>query len=339
MKSNLSRTLIETVVRNTLKDMREDPDRNVRKLVDMALQFSDGRFQQEFFSIAQTMLQNENSPYYKIIHHVLSHTEQERLLTFGMNLGYNSCTFGARKIRENEQVFGCNIPWIVPLQINEKMSSAHQTRYQQLISEGELLGIFSWILYSQKPSEELLSLIKDHPDSVFFLFLESEKCSSSFLDKACELHNLMFIIRFEERNTWLCCELQNQGALYSVFTTYSEKNVDSILNGDLFYCSQQWNPILTILIAEPGCPDDIRRSVYQRTEQIHTEQQYATIPWELHYSNLRIDQIISDDTCSTYFDQEGNLCQWDGSISEHHLNIFRQNLITIFSEAFLKEDR
>jgi len=92
MENSMSRILIETVVRKTLKDMKEDPERGIRNLVDMALHFSNGRFQTNFFQVAQTMLKNENSPYYALLRNISSSVDAERLVTFGMNLGYNSCT-------------------------------------------------------------------------------------------------------------------------------------------------------------------------------------------------------------------------------------------------------
>lgn len=52
MTKNMSRLLVETVVRNALKSIRNDPERGVRNLIDMALQFSEGRFQKNFFTIA-----------------------------------------------------------------------------------------------------------------------------------------------------------------------------------------------------------------------------------------------------------------------------------------------
>ena len=61
MGNDISRILIETVVRKTLRDMKDSPERSTRNLVDMALHFSSGHFQREFFEMAQEMLQNEHS--------------------------------------------------------------------------------------------------------------------------------------------------------------------------------------------------------------------------------------------------------------------------------------
>ena len=67
MTAKTSRIIIKTFVRTALKDADESPERCTRNLVDMALHFSKGRFQQEFFEMARTMLNNDNSPYYPLI--------------------------------------------------------------------------------------------------------------------------------------------------------------------------------------------------------------------------------------------------------------------------------
>ena len=100
MTNSISRVLIETIVRKTLRDIEESPERSTRNLVDMALQFSNGRFQKYFLETARGMLENENSAYYALVRDAVGNIDHERLLNFGMNVGYNSCTSGARRIRE-----------------------------------------------------------------------------------------------------------------------------------------------------------------------------------------------------------------------------------------------
>ena len=89
MAANTTRILIETIVRKTLRDIQNAPERSVRNLVDMALNFSNGRFQKRFFEGAQQMLTNEHSAYYPLVRNVVSNVEHERLLRFGLNIGYN----------------------------------------------------------------------------------------------------------------------------------------------------------------------------------------------------------------------------------------------------------
>ena len=44
--------------------------------------------------MARAMLNNDNSPYYPLIEDTLRHMDKEKLIEFGMNLGYNGYTRG-----------------------------------------------------------------------------------------------------------------------------------------------------------------------------------------------------------------------------------------------------
>ena len=53
VKTDLTRVLVESTVRRTLKEMEGSPKRAVRNLVDLGLQFSSGRFQTRLLATAQ----------------------------------------------------------------------------------------------------------------------------------------------------------------------------------------------------------------------------------------------------------------------------------------------
>ena len=160
MENSMSRIIIETTVRQTLKGLKENPKRSIRNLVDMSLHFSEGRFQSHFFQTARTMLEHEDSAYYSLVEHSTSHIETEHLVKFGMNLGYNSCTWGAQRIRRNEQRLGFNIPWTVLFQMDDLQCLDHLFEYDSAITEGEQLGIYTWGLLSRTDPMALLPLIE-----------------------------------------------------------------------------------------------------------------------------------------------------------------------------------
>ena len=88
MKKDINWMLIESVVRRTVQKLHDSPEREIRNLIDLGLSFADGRFQRKFLKASQKMLRNEKSAYYPLIKDVVSHVDEERLVTFGMNLGY-----------------------------------------------------------------------------------------------------------------------------------------------------------------------------------------------------------------------------------------------------------
>lgn len=336
MENSMSRILIETVVRKTLKDMKENPERSIRNLVDMALHFSDGRFQKNFFRVAQTMLKNENSAYYALLRNTASSVDAERLVCFGMNLGYNSCTLGAKKIRENERELGCNIPWAVAFQIDRPQLSKRLPKYHTAVADGEKLGIYTWILFPQSHPQDMLPLILGHPDSAFFLFCDPNDMDNVFLDSISDVNNLMLVIRYEETAEALYAQIHDSGLLYSAYHAYSQEDTESIINGDLFYSIQQIHPVFTVLLAQSDCPEPLQRRIHQTVIQARNEQSYQTVPLEFYFDNCLIDKIISDDACSAWFDSYGNLYNQTAETDKAICNLFDVGLLASFQAAFPK---
>lgn len=335
MENNMSSLLVGTVVKKALRSIKEDPERCVRNLVDMALQFSAGRFQKRFFTAAQTMLQNENSGYYNLIRHSVVNADTDRLYTFGMNLGYNGCTVGANRIRKNEKKLNCRIPWTIILQLDPKQYASHVHEYHSLIRDGEALGIYTWMIFAQQQPETVLSLAAAHPDSAFVLFCEPEDVTSAFLDHASEIQNLMITVRYDvETSDGICSSLRDMGLLYSVWYQYDSSDAAQIVSGDLFSSTQQLHPYFTALVPNPECPDEVRQMVYQVVQKARSDRSYCTIPWELARDNCLVDSIISDDICSVYFDKDGNLCDGNGKLCCAHQNLFKSALADILFSAY-----
>ena len=109
----ITETMIDTALTRGLKEMEDDPKRTIRKLADMGKQFSTGRFQPKIFEIIQTLLENENSPYYDLLQYFLKHTDHNNAKRFGINIGYYSWTYYARTLREKAKEKGYSIPWSI----------------------------------------------------------------------------------------------------------------------------------------------------------------------------------------------------------------------------------
>ncbi len=333
-----SRILIETIVKKAFQNMQESPERNLRNLVDMALNFSEGRFQQHFFEVTQTMLQNEKSHYYGLIQDVTTHVDTERLLTLGMNVGYNSCTAGAQKIRELERSANCNIPWTIFLQINESLLQKRFTDYDRLISEGETLGIYSWMIFAEEPCTNLFPLAKKHPDSSFFLFCNTRNYILPFLDSISEIKNMMFVIRGGKDQKLICNILRSLEIPYSVYDFYTDENLPSILNGQYLTDAQNLHPIFACLIPSPECSYQAQNAVRHYISSTRNNQDFQLIASELTDDCITIDHIISDDTCFAFFDKNGQLYTLSNNQKTISCNLFQSSLFDIFKFAFPKSN-
>ena len=95
----ITKALLKTTIKKALAEIRKDPKRSVRNLVDLGLNFAEGCNQREIFDITQHYLSNENSAYFLLAERMANEIDHEKLTAFGLNFGYNGCTSGARILR------------------------------------------------------------------------------------------------------------------------------------------------------------------------------------------------------------------------------------------------
>lgn len=331
MGINTSRILIETIVKKTIREIRDSPERSIRNLVDIALHFSGGRFQHHFLQAAQAMLENERSPYYSLIQDLVAHLDSERILLFGMNLGYNSCTRGAQKIREIEERDGFHIPWMLSLQADSRSAP-----YSSVIDQGEELGVYAWMLFSNGQPQDALPLVSCHQDSAFFLFCSPRDITTAFLDSASELNNLMIAVRYDEDASDACSLMREAGLLYSVYYVYTAQDTETITGGELFCAAQQLHPVFTALLADRDCPIINREEIYAYVKQARNQQLFQTIPWEISYDSSYISGVISNDAHTAGFDEQGNLYTLCGCKPQEQFNLYQDSLRCILERAFPK---
>ncbi len=337
MREDTSRLLVETVARRYLREMRKNPERGIRNLMDMVLEFSEGRFQQSLFRAARTLLEKKDSAYYGLVRDTLSHVGDSRLITFGVNLGYNGCTAGARHIRENENRLGCRIPWIVTFQLEPEAFARHRLSYHMAIREGERLGIHCWILAAARRPQAFLELAARHPASAFFLFCPPGEISHPLREGLVPLENLMPVVRLEEQAGDVYAGLRDAGLLYSLYAPYHPENWEDIHSGRLFRRAQRHAPFFTVLAAGPSCSPALRQAVHRAVAGFRASQSFRTIPWELSQDNRLVDAIISDDACTALFNPHGRLCIRGDPFRPGTASLFQLRLPDIFQSCFGRE--
>lgn len=336
METNMPRVLIETIVKKALKEINDSPERSVRNLVDMALNFSEGRFQSRFFETAQTMLKNESSPYYELIRDTVAYVDAEHFAGFGINVGYNGCTVGAKKIRAAEEAQGFNVPWSISLCIDTQQFPDRQERYHRVIEQGEALGVYVWLLFAKGAPRELLTLPARHADSAFVLFCAPQDITPPFLDAAAALHNIMLAIRLADSTPQACDLAREKGLLYSVYHCYGAEDTAAITGGALLRATEQLHPIFTILLSDSECSDAARQQVYAYVKQARNEQQFQTLPWEAALDGSFVDSIISQNACSLGFDEAGQMITLYEKKPQDCFNLFHNDLPLILQRAFPK---
>lgn len=338
----MTKSLIEALARKTLRDMKDAPERSMRNFIDLGVLFMDGSFRDEFLKTVQELLQDEKSAYYQLAGDVVHHVEDEYLLTFGMNIGYEGCTLGASTIRKIEDAEGFDIPWSLYLEIDDETYGQRKRVYERSVRQGKRLGIHTYLLLSDRRHEKLLPMISENKDCNFVLFCDPETVTESMLDEMAHAYNLMLVIRYSgtsDAASRVCARLRRRRMLYSVYLQYT--NDDAVqLTEEYPWCeTQQLHPILTVLLPAESCSMATHRAVYHTVNSVRKAQKYATVPWDGYADNSYIDSVISKRSCVIGFDARGYLHTAERCKREPEFNLFEEKLKAILKRAFPKGKR
>ena len=333
MANSMNRILVTTIVKNAIHNLKKDPDRTTRNLIDMASRFADSRFQQQFYRQIQSMLQNESSAYYNLIRDSISRINEDTLLTFGMNLGYNGLYLGGNKIRNREKELGYGIPWTISLTIQDgRVFDPHH----KIIQQGEDMGIHSWYLFSDHAIHECISIACKHPESAFTIFCDTHEISGAILDIASECRNIALVIPFTKDTDIMCELLRLSGILYGIYFSYQESDFPAIASGELLEEMQQLYPVMCMFKPKFLCQTELRRQVYDWIVKTRMDQKHQTIPFDLYEDIKMVDSVISDGPIWVGFDEYGQLNTDNGVDRTYVLNIFVNDLPEILKRAFPK---
>lgn len=336
MDNSMIHSLIEALIRKALNEIQDNPQRSVRNLVDMALHFTKSGFQRHFFQTARTMLENENSGYYRLIPDAASVIDEEKLIEFGINIGYNSFIEGAKTIRNTEKRHGFNIPWNITFAIDGNDYLQDENRYDRIVQQGMELGIYTWMIYCTDKPAHIVHLAGKHRECAFILFCNPAEITHSLLDEAESVHNIMFAVQHTNHIEDACRLMRKRGVLYSVWYSYTDKDVPLILNGEYLADTDVLHPLFTAFACDKKCSPDAKQQVYQYICDTRNSQKYATVLWDFFSDTMYVDSIISDDCCSAFIDKNGYLYTYINKPVETGMNIFDKPVKDIFKQIFSK---
>lgn len=337
MNHSANQSIIEATVNSAIKRIQDDPERSMRNMVDMALMFCNGRFQKRFFESAQRMLENENSSFYRIIPDLIANVDSKRITNFGINLGYHSCTKGARIIRKAEKEQRCNVPWCITLETKNKIYNQEKENYFALIEQGQSLGIYTWFINPYSEMIPVLEIAEHFTDSAFIIYCQPTDITETMLDEFGEIYNVLFAVNYNDGIENACALLRKRRFLFSVVYKYEEQDADNILNHSLLYDLSSLHSVFSLFYADSECPLEMQKQVFEYVQNMRCEQSFPTIPFDMIYDIRFIDEIISEDAVSIYFDSKG-ICRTDLYTDNSIVcNIFHESLLNILKQLVPKE--
>lgn len=339
IRNDINIKMIQSAIDKGIADIEDDPKRGIRNLVDLANHFAKSPFQRDITSLMQSILVNLESPYYDLVLDLLANVDQEILKRFGINLAYKGWTYGAKKIRKNEEKFQTNIPWTLIFDLRKNIEdSLPKNDIEKIIKEGKELGIYTYNVFINN-LKGIHSIIEANLDCAFILFLPPSAIKSEDLRRINSYKNTCFSLYYEPGsdlqafNKSIQVLVQNK----SLFTIYSYAKEDY----SKYILSDNWIKDLhkkipfQIFIDPEGSDNKSLPKIQDYIFDSRTSQKYSIFLIDLYKDIARINMNISNKSSILTIKEDGYIYNNDLSYMTS-LNIRDLSLKEIFSN--IKEE-
>lgn len=326
MMQDINRTLIEAAVRKTLRKIPEAPEREIRNLVDLGMNFAASPYQRLFFRNLQKWLKNPDCPFYPMIQDLVQNVESDTLVRFGVNLGYNSFAKGTQAIRSMQKKRGFPIPWSLSFAINREEDLE---RLSEAIRQGVELNICTYYLRSGISPEQLVPLLKSQPDCSFFLFVQGSQITPGCAEAFRTAPNAVISV-LEDKDAPNACRILHQSRLlFAIHKTVS---------GDIAQNHSWVNAALSLhspfLLLFPEGSLEQQAAWHREIQEARISQRYPLLLLDAWQDRLEIHKRISKNGPLVLgFDAEGYLRTSQGVYRDEKYQLFHHPLETIFKNA------
>ena len=342
MNEKLSRILMEIAINRGLVDIESKSKRGIRNLVDLGDHFAKGRFQKDFYNIAQRMLANENSPYYELIFHTVQNVDHNILKTFGINIGFNSWTSGSKKIRQFEEEKGYNIPWTIIFDF-EKSGEAQFTssNVSRIIQEGKSFGIYSYFFFlgdNKDKFKELIEIFKSERDCAFILFVNPSILEEESILELKNIGNTIVSINIRNSSSYFNPKmdlLKKNKLLFGVHMVYYDEDTKAILEDNWIENVIKLNCTFAFLIPSADCSGKNIELTSKYVRYAKTSQKYPIFLIDFYEDIAHVDKTISGESClMELLKDETVILSYNKNVEKFNIN--NMSLKDIFSKRLKK---
>lgn len=227
----LNRSLIEIAVSQGIREIRQDTKRGLRRLSDLGQYFAGKRFSQNIFIQIHEALKQEDSRYYQLIQNCLDHIEEEALKTFGINIGYNSWTYGVGRIRQSIQEGKKPVPWFCEISYNGQKEEPSESlkKVSEIIKKKRQQGVYTYFLYPKQSfaeCPELIFLLDRYPDCAFVWFFQETDLTDAQLKVLKRHKNCLYLFPAVKKDGTpdleITSRMKKMKILYSYYYIYKE---------------------------------------------------------------------------------------------------------------------
>lgn len=344
MKPNKMKVaVVQAAVKKGIKDIKDEPKRGIRNLVEMGEMFATGRFQQDFFAMAINQLHDESSAYYRIVERVVKTTNEDTIATFGMNFGYNALTHGAAIIRGIEQSEGFNVPWCLMIELAAD-NIFPSVNIEGVIEQGKELGIYCYFLYIDAGYpwlEKLLDTLQARRDCAFIAFLHPTMITDAVCQSFSELHNTLPVLDMDGvSDEEMRSAIDGLSRVRSPFGGFSRRGVTKAadISPQILQRAEALELPGVVFIRTKKHRPQNEDDVYNQMIELRNNLDVPVLPIDLYGDLAHVDRIISTEACLAAIKRDGSfvLTNVDENVIVGGKNIHNTSLRQILKDAMPK---
>jgi hypothetical protein len=308
MRSEVTRLMVEVAVSQGIRDLRSQAHRRaLRNLVEHGGRYSRGPFQRKLFSMVQDMLRSDEHPYYELCSRAAQSIDERYLLTFGVNMGFESWTRGARMIRRLEEQNRCDIPWAITVELSDADGRAlPMESLLRLIDQGMTMGVMSYFLFDPLMRLDVMRTICDlYPKCALLAFYPDEKLDDSALDQLEGTDNLMLVAVRGEGDFVSPSALRRHKRIYGLCRRYDDASARALMRSGDLRCPGDPDCVMPFFLPEPSCSAQVRAQFNQALMTCKDHPTQPLFPVDLSADLQWIDRIISTDDCALSLRADG----------------------------------
>ncbi|MDD5944486.1 MAG: hypothetical protein PUD43_02030 [Clostridia bacterium] len=313
-RERMVRAMLDALVDKAINDIKDDPERGFRNVVDLALGFNGGHFSKTLFEMIQKMLSDETSAYYRLIKTISNDVANSYFKGFTMNVGFNSCSKGAKIIRRNEKELGLSIPWCISF--GTSCGELWPEFSKNVVSQSKELGVYLYSIYNNVVfSPSSIELYKSNSDCAFILFADASEITDENINLLNNIDNILISIRGKdaEKLNRAANVLRNHGRFFSYHVVYKDDNYEELLSPASLKSMEYYTNSFVFFIPDFSCGEEAHCITKKAVKKLRDEQRYAFVPIDMKADVKDIDKVISESSVSIIFSNDGNLLTVDGS--------------------------
>lgn len=206
---------IEVVIKQILERIKEDPDENLPKLIEVIKTFDKNNMWESKYDFLEKIAKDKDNNWNKYIRNILEDVDDDIIEKFLCNFIINSAINGIAKNHEIKEKHGCAAPWAIVMDpttaCNMKCTGCWAADYgkslnlgfdlmDRIVTEGKEIGCYWYLFTGGEPlvkKDEVLKLCKKHDDCIFIAFTNATLIDEDVVKQVEEVGNLSFSISVE----------------------------------------------------------------------------------------------------------------------------------------------